>query len=108
MCWNFAYIYITSAITVINITVCSAKCPIQRAVASTSSEMPTMERAAELSRLARLQMLNDQSSKALEKLDKMVEDISVNDLPGMCSFSFGRPPTCSRSDGQICPNATKR
>lgn len=66
-----------------------------------STVEPTLEKAAEMSRLAKIAMLNEKTNKALEKLDKMVEDISVNDLPGMCSFSF-RPPPCSRSDGHIC------
>lgn len=74
---------------------------------SSESDIATSEGKLEISRLARIALLNEQSSKALEKLDKMVEEISVNDLPGMCSFNFGRPPTCSRSDGHLCSAANK-
>lgn len=50
--------------------------------------------------------------KTFEHLDKMMDDILVNDISEMCPFSFGNPnnththtqPTSSKSDGQICRN----
>lgn len=51
-------------------------------------------------------------NKALEKLDKMVEEIYDNDLAGMmCPLDFGAllgPPPSSRSDGNICLRGAQR
>lgn len=53
-------------------------------------------------------------TRAFEQLDKMMEEILDDDIPGMCTFSFGpppksqpKPPKNSKSDGNIvgggCP-----
>lgn len=42
----------------------------------------------------------DNQERALEQLDKMMEDFMDSDLPGMC-LNFAPPPN-SRSDGNIC------
>uniref|UniRef100_A0A182NS81 guanylate cyclase n=1 Tax=Anopheles dirus TaxID=7168 RepID=A0A182NS81_9DIPT len=49
-------------------------------------------------RKAKLDAVKQQQTKALEKLDQMVQEIYDADLPGMC---FVNPPG-SRSDGNIC------
>lgn len=54
----------------------------------------------------------ENQTKALEKLDKMVEEILETDLPGMCAFSFPpappqKPPN-SKSDGHLCEMARER
>uniref|UniRef100_A0A182JZ34 guanylate cyclase n=1 Tax=Anopheles christyi TaxID=43041 RepID=A0A182JZ34_9DIPT len=49
-------------------------------------------------RKAKLDAVKHQQTKALEKLDQMVQEIYDADLPGMC---FVNPPG-SRSDGNIC------
>lgn len=51
--------------------------------------------------------IKEKNLKALEQMDKMMDEILVNDLSNMCPvFSFGtqhhKPPTSSRSDGHIC------
>lgn len=65
-----------------------------------STGEPKHKSVSELSRLARMAVFKENKIRALEQLDKMVEDISVKDLPGMCSFSY-QSPVFSRSDGQI-------
>lgn len=46
---------------------------------------------------AKIDKLNQE--RALEQLDKMMDDFMDNDLPGMC-LAFAPPPN-SRSDGHI-------
>ncbi|XP_053679980.1 soluble guanylate cyclase 88E [Anopheles nili] len=58
---------------------------------------PLYEQKAK-ARKAKLDAVKHQQTKALEKLDQMVQEIYDADLPGMC---FVNPPA-SRSDGNIC------
>lgn len=70
-----------------------------------TTETPKIKITSEMTRLEKIALLKAKQNKAYDKLDKMVEDISSNDLPGMCSFNFSRPPkppTSSKSDGRIC------
>lgn len=51
--------------------------------------------------------IKEKSLKALEQMDKMMDEILVNDITSnMCPFSFGakhhKTPTSSKSDGHIC------
>ncbi|XP_062554115.1 soluble guanylate cyclase 88E [Armigeres subalbatus] len=55
-------------------------------------------------RKAKLESVQQKQNAALQKLDKMVQDIYETDLPGMC---FMNPPT-SRSDGNICKSNCSR
>uniref|UniRef100_A0A182PKI3 guanylate cyclase n=1 Tax=Anopheles epiroticus TaxID=199890 RepID=A0A182PKI3_9DIPT len=50
-------------------------------------------------RKAKLDAVKQQQTKALEKLDQMVQEIYDADLPGMCFVNSGPG---SRSDGNIC------
>lgn len=45
--------------------------------------------------------LHNKQNKALEQLDKMMEEFMEADMPGMCPLSFAPPPN-SRSEGNIC------
>uniref|UniRef100_A0AAG5CXW6 guanylate cyclase n=1 Tax=Anopheles atroparvus TaxID=41427 RepID=A0AAG5CXW6_ANOAO len=67
------------------------------AKAQTVESVPSYEQKAKV-RKAKLDAVKQQQTKALEKLDQMVQEIYDADLPGMC---FVNPPT-SRSDGNIC------
>ncbi|XP_058115985.1 soluble guanylate cyclase 88E [Anopheles ziemanni] len=68
------------------------------AKAQTVETVPSYEQKAKV-RKAKLDAVKQQQTKALEKLDQMVQEIYDADLPGMC---FVNPPTTSRSDGNIC------
>ncbi|XP_055301154.1 soluble guanylate cyclase 88E [Sitodiplosis mosellana] len=50
--------------------------------------------------------MNSKNLRAFEQMDKMMDDILVNDISGMCPFNFGsqhhKPPPNSKSDGHIC------
>lgn len=50
--------------------------------------------------------MSSKNLRAFEEMDKMMDDILVNDISGMCPFSFGsqhhKPPPSSKSDGHIC------
>lgn len=52
--------------------------------------------------------MNSKNLRAFEQMDKMMDDILVNDIAGMCpmSFNFGpqphKGPPSSKSDGHIC------
>lgn len=87
---------------------------IPKTKAASSTTLPDtspIEPTPEMTRLAKKALLNEKQNKAYEKLDKMVEEIMDNDLPGMCSFNFApppQPPTSSKSDGHICMASTSR
>lgn len=59
-----------------------------------------------LSQLNRECPIKEKNLKALEQMDKMMDEILVNDISNMCPFSFGtqnhKTPTSSKSDGHIC------
>ncbi|XP_065081718.1 soluble guanylate cyclase 88E isoform X2 [Ochlerotatus camptorhynchus] len=55
-------------------------------------------------RKAKLDSVQQKQNEALQKLDKMVQEIYDTDLPGMC---FMNPPA-SRSDGNICKSNCSR
>lgn len=48
--------------------------------------------------------MNSKNLRAFEQMDKMMDEILVNDISAMCPFSFSehRPPPSSKSDGHIC------
>lgn len=58
------------------------------------------------SQLNRKCPMNSKNLRAFEQMDKMMDDILVNDISGMCSFNFGsqhhKGPASSKSDGHIC------
>lgn len=48
--------------------------------------------------------MNAKSLKAFEQMDKMMDELIVNDISGMCPFGFGanhKTPSASKSDGHI-------
>lgn len=49
--------------------------------------------------------MNAKNLKAFEQMDKMMDDLIVNDISGMCPFGFGsqqhKTPSSSKSDGHI-------
>lgn len=50
--------------------------------------------------------MTSKNLRAFEEMDKMMDNILVNDISGMCPFSYGsqhnKPPPSSKSDGHIC------
>lgn len=48
--------------------------------------------------------MNSKNLRTLEQMDKMMDDILVNDISNMCPFGFAtpKPPPNSKSDGHIC------
>ncbi|XP_039453267.1 soluble guanylate cyclase 88E-like isoform X2 [Culex pipiens pallens] len=64
----------------------------------------TYEQQKAKSRKAKLESAQQKQNEALQKLDKMVQDIYETELPGMC---FMNPPA-SRSDGNICKSNCSR
>lgn len=79
-------------------TRCSSKCPgralLGFVILTEMCELNYRERVKK----AKLDKENQE--RALEQLDKMMEDFMDSDLPGMC-LNFAPPPN-SRSDGNIC------
>ncbi|XP_055544527.1 soluble guanylate cyclase 88E [Wyeomyia smithii] len=64
----------------------------------------TYEQQKAISRKAKLDSVQQKQSDALQKLDKMVEEICDTELPAMC---FMNPPI-SRSEGNICKTNCNR
>ncbi|XP_058454622.1 soluble guanylate cyclase 88E isoform X2 [Malaya genurostris] len=77
------------------------------ALVSSKSQAPasnTYEQQKAISRKAKLDSVQQKQNEALQKLDKMVEEIYKTDLPAMCFMS----PPASRSDGNICKSTCSR
>ncbi|XP_058823747.1 soluble guanylate cyclase 88E [Topomyia yanbarensis] len=64
----------------------------------------TYEQQKAISRKAKMDSVQQKQNEALQKLDKMVEEIYETDLPAMCFMS----PPISRSDGNICKSNCSR
>lgn len=49
--------------------------------------------------------MSTKNLRAFDQMDKMMDDILVNDISNICPFSYGtpphKPPTSSKSDGHI-------
>lgn len=54
-----------------------------------------------LTKSAKRKILCAKQAKALEHLDRMVDEIYENDIPGICPISFSRLPPNSKSDGHL-------
>lgn len=68
-------------------------------------DINSIPETANTSQSNRMCPMNTKNMKAFDQMDKMMDELLVNDISNMCPFNFNsqhHKPTSSKSDGHIC------